>query len=147
MSHAREQIRDAVLQAVTGLATTGARAFASRVHPMNDNEMPCILVFTREEAAERLTQSKPRRQMRRLTVMVEGYAKLKTSYDDKLDTIATEVEKAIYNNTSLQSLVRDIFLINTAITLTGDAEKPVAVISMSFSAEYSTLENNPEIFA
>lgn len=147
MSHAREQIRDAVKLAVTGLATTGTHVFASRVHPVGDNELPCLLVFTREEAVERATLSRPRRQKRIVTVMVEGYAKLKTSYDDKLDTIATEVEKAIYNNTSLQTLVRDIFLTNTAITLTGDTEKPVAVVSMSFSAEYHTLENNPEIFA
>lgn len=144
MAHARTQIRDAVLAAVNNLPTTKRNAFASRVHPINDNEMPCLLVFTRDEAVERLTARPPRGMGRTLTVMVEGYAKLTSSYDDKLDKIALEVEKALYNNPSLQPVVRDIFLTNTAITLTGDADKPVSVVSMSFQAEYITREDDPE---
>ena len=147
MPHARTQIRDAVLAAVSNLPTTRRNAFASRVHPMNDNELPCLLVFTREEAAERMSTMPPRTFKRTLTVIVEGYVKLTSTYDDKLDKIAVEVEKAIYENPSLAGIVRDIFISNTAITLTGDAEKPVAVISMSFVAEYITRENDPETLA
>lgn len=145
MVHARDQIRDAVLAAVTGLTTTKKNAFASRVHPMNDNELPCVLVFTRNEASQPITQRPPRRIERQLTVMVEGYVKLATGYDDKLDKIAVEVETAIYNNTSLQSVVRDIFLTGTEIKLIGEAEKPVAAVSMSFLAKYYTLENDSQV--
>ena len=144
MTHARDQIRDAVLAAVTGLTTTKKNAFASRVHPVNDNELPCVLVFTREETSEPITMAQPRTMQSTLTVMVEGYVKLTTGYDDKLDKISVEVIKAIYNSTSLRAVVRDIFLSNTAITLVGDVEKPVAVVSMSFQAEYQTKENDPE---
>lgn len=144
MTHARDQIRDAVLAAVTGLTTTKKNAFASRVHPVNDTELPCVLVFTREETSEPITMAQPRTMQSTLTVMVEGYVKLTTGYDDKLDKISVEVIKAIYNSTSLRAVVRDIFLSNTAITLVGDVEKPVAVVSMSFQAEYQTKENDPE---
>lgn len=144
MTHARDQIRDAVLAAVTGLTTTKKNAFASRVHPVNDTELPCVLVFTREETSEPITMAQPRTMQSTLTVMVEGYVKLTTGYDDKLDKISVEVTKAIYNSTSLRAVVRDIFLSNTAITLVGDVEKPVAVVSMSFQAEYQTKENDPE---
>lgn len=144
MAHARTQIRNAVLAAVNNLPTTKRNAFASRVHPVNDNELPCVLVFARNEPLERITQAPPRGQQRTLTVMVEGYVKISAGYEDKLDKIAVEVEKAIYNNTSLQSLVRDIFLVNTEISAVGDAEKPVVVISMSFQADYITRENDPE---
>lgn len=145
MTHARDQIRDAVLAAVTGLTTTKKNAFASRVHPVNDNELPCALVFTRNEVSEPITLSPPRRIQRTLTVMVEGYVKATTGYDDKLDKIAVEVETAIYNNPSLKTLVRDIFLSGTEIKLLGEAEKPVAVVSMSFTAHYNTPENDPQV--
>jgi hypothetical protein len=144
MAHARDQIRDAVLAAVTGLATTKKNVFASRVHPVTDAELPCLLVFTRSESSEPTTLHKPRRFKRMLTVMVEGYVKMNAGYDDRLDKIAVEVEKAIYNNTSLNALLRDIFLAETEIKLAGDGEMPVAVVSMSFSANYHTLENDPE---
>lgn len=144
MTHARDQIRDAVLAAVTGLTTTKKNAFASRVHPVNDTELPCVLVFTREETSERITMSPPRTMRNTLTVMVEGYVKLTNGYDDKLDKISVEVTKAIHNSTSLRSVVRDIYLINTSISLVGDVEKPVAVVSMSWAAEYLTKENDPE---
>ncbi len=144
MSHARDKIRDAVLAAVANLATTKKNAFASRVHPVNDNELPCVLVFTRTETSAPITMHPPRRFERALTVMVEGYVKMNTGYDDKLDKIAVEVEKAIYGNPSLNALIRDIFISDTEIKIIGEAEKPVAVVSMTFSAKYHTLENDPE---
>jgi hypothetical protein len=145
MTHVRDQIRDAVLAAVIGLATTKKNAFASRVHPVNDNELPCVLVFTRNESSAPVTQATPRRIERMLTVMVEGYVKLNTGYDDKLDKIAVEVETAIYNSTSLKAVVRDIFLSGTEIKLLGEAEKPLAIVSMSFMAKYYTLENDSQV--
>lgn len=144
MAHAREQIRDAVLVAVTGLTTTKKNAFASRVHPVNDNEMPCVLVYTRLESSTPITMKQPRRFEHMLTVMVEGYVRLNTSYDDRADKIAAEVQTAVYNNTSLNALVRDIFLEETEIKITGEAEKPIAVVSMSFKARYQTFENDVE---
>lgn len=144
MSHARQQLREAVLAAVTNLPTTKRNAFASRVHPISDGELPCVIVFTRNESSEPMTIGLPRRFKHSLTVVVEGYVKMVDGYDNKLDKIALEVEEALYNNPSLQVLVKDIFLSETEIKITGEAEKPVALVSMSFSAEYHTLEDDPE---
>lgn len=144
MAHAREKIRDAVKAAVTGLPTTKRSVFTSRVHALNDNEMPCLLVFTRLDVSQRLTMKPPRRIKHTLTVLVEGYVKLGADYEEKLDKIGLEVERAIYNNPSLQTLVKDIFLTESESKITGDAEKPVAVITMNFTAEYYTLEDDPE---
>lgn len=144
MTHAREQIRDAVKAAVTGLPSTGNRVFASRVHPINDNELPCLLVFTRMESSAPLTIGFPRRMERTLAVLVEGYVKMTTGYDDKLDMIASEVEEAVQNDSSLSALVKDMFFAGCEIKLVGEAEKPVALISMEFTARYHTRENDPE---
>lgn len=144
MTHARHQVRDAIAAALQNLATTKRNVFISRVRPINDEHMPCLLVFTRSEQSEPITQGAPRRIGRAITVMVEGAVKLTEGYDDKLDKMSVEVEKALYNNPSLQALVKDIFLAGTEITLAGESEKPVAVISMSFAAAIHTPENNPE---
>jgi hypothetical protein len=145
MPHARDKIRDAVAVAVTGLTTTRNRVFTSRIHPVNDNELPCLLVFTRSESSSPQTLKPPRLIERNLSVMIEGYVKIIEGYDQKLDKIAVEVEQAIYNSTSLAAQLRDIFLTETEIKITGDAEKPVAVVSMTFNARYHTAENDPEI--
>ena len=144
MSHSREQIRAAVETAVTGLTTTGSRVFASRVYPLNDNELPCLLVHTRLETSTPITMGPRRRMERTVTVMVEGVVKANQDYDDTLDTISVEVEQAIYNAPSLQGLVKDIFLSGTEIKFTGESDKPVAVISMSFMARYNAREDQPE---
>ncbi len=144
MTHAREQIRDAIASELIGLTTTRKNVFTSRVHPITDNELPCLLVFTRAEASTLITMGQPRRIERDLTVMIVGCVKMNTAYDDKLDKIAVEVEQAIYNSASLKATLHDIFLSDTEIELTGEAEKPVAMISMSYVAKYHTLENTPE---
>lgn len=146
MAHVKHQIRDAVLSAVTGLSTTKRNAFASRVHPVTEKELPCVLVFTREETSTPITMGPNRRIARELEVLVEGYVKNADGYDEKLDKISKEVEAAIYNTPSLQSLIRDIFLSSTEIKLTGEGDKAVAAISMNFTAKYHTRENDPETF-
>jgi len=47
MSHARQQVRDAVVTAVTGLTTTSTRVYASRVYP--HDSLPSLAVYTLEE--------------------------------------------------------------------------------------------------
>jgi hypothetical protein len=144
MTHVRQQIRAAVVTALTNLTTTKKRIYATRVHPVNDNELPCLLIYTRDENSEPITMQQPRRIRRILTLAVDGVVKLNEGYDNKVDTIAVEVEAALYNNASLNALIKDIFLTATEIKITGEAEKPVAVVSMSFQVEYYTPENNPE---
>jgi hypothetical protein len=144
MTHVRKQIRDALVETLTGLNTVKSRVFASRVHPMNDNELPCLLVYTRNESAAPITMTRPRRMERSLSVMVDACVKMAAGYDDKLDKIAVEVEKAIYNSTSLRAIAKDIVLTESEIKITGEAEKPVAVISMTFEAVYFVAENDPE---
>ena len=145
MSHVREQIRDAAHAAVTGLITTGARAYASRVYPMTAATLPGLIVYTKSEESEPATMGRASRRIaRRLSLVVEGYVKLTAGASDKADTICAEVEAAIVADAALQALVKDVYLSSTEIKLMGDAEKPVAVVTMNFSAIYHTAENAPQ---
>ena len=53
MSHARQQIRDAVVAAVTGLATTGASVHKTRMFKFEDDDLPALGVYTLSEDIER----------------------------------------------------------------------------------------------
>ncbi len=144
MAHAREQIRDAVVIALTGLTTTGSRVYASRVYPMSEDNMPGIIVYTKTEISSPATLTIPRRIERNLNIMIDAYAKRLNDYDDTVDKICSEVESAIYSNAALKTLVKDIFIAETEIKLSGEAEKPVSIASLTLACRYYTPENNPE---
>lgn len=144
MAHASDQIAEAALAAVTGLTTTKRNAFRSRTHPITDAEMPCVLVEMGDEDSQPVTMGFPRRIERIAVLTIEGCVKLATGYDKKRTQIALEVEKAINNSASLKSLTKDIVLTGTERSATGEGEKTVARITLSFSVKYHTPENNPE---
>ena len=60
MSHARQQIRDAVATAVTGLSITGANVSKTRMFRFENDECPALSVYTLSEEIERDTM-KPSR--------------------------------------------------------------------------------------
>ena len=49
MSHVRQQIREQVATTVTGLTTTGSNVFQSRVYPLQDANLPALLVYSINE--------------------------------------------------------------------------------------------------
>lgn len=143
MSHVRQQIREALVTALTGLTTTAARVYPFRGVPLADAKLPCLLVNTDEESVEAGGISAPFRLERNLTVRVRGLAKQVDNLDDKLDTIAAEVETAL-GNTTLGGLVKMLSLSGVNISRDDDGERPVGEVEMVFSAVYVTAANAPE---
>lgn len=45
MPTARQQIREALETQLTGLTTTGARVYTSRVYPLNEDNLPALRIF------------------------------------------------------------------------------------------------------
>ncbi len=144
MAHARTQIRQRIIQTLTGLPTTKKRVFGSRVYPMDIDSLPGIAVYTLSEQSEPATMNS--RLVRMLDVAVEIYAKLADDIDGLIDKIAVEVESAIAADTDILDMVKWINLTETKIEISGDGEKPVAVATLTFSVRYETLENNPQDF-
>ena len=52
MAHLRQSIRERIATDVTGLSTTGSNVFQSRVYPVEDGSLPCLLVYTTSEESE-----------------------------------------------------------------------------------------------
>ena len=141
MSHARKQIRDAIVTAVTGLATTGTRVYKTRLYPLEQGKLPGICVYTKSEEILPATVTKPRTVERVLEVMLEAYT---LAGDDGLDQICVEVEEAIYANAALRALVKDVYMAGFEADFSGDGEKPVATGRLTVVCQYMTAENDVE---
>lgn len=144
MAHVRKQIRDAIVTAVTGLTTTGANVFRSRIYPLEKTKLPCLCIFTRSEAVEFDTLTISRSVSRNLEVMVEAYVKDTADYDNTLDTIAVEVEEALSADVTLGGLCKDLQVTAFEADFSGDGEQPVAVGRFTVAVNYRTAENDVE---
>ena len=144
MAHLRQQIRERVATTLTGLTTTGSNVFQSRVYPIENTKLPCLLIYTREESSEPLDMSPPRTIEKRLSLVVEGYVKPNSNYDDTIDTITKEVEVAMYGDRLINNLAKDSFLVSTDISFNGEGDNPLAIVVMTFEIPYHHTEGTLE---
>lgn len=144
MSHVRQQLRERAATTLTGLTTTGSKVYQSRVYPLGSANLPGLLIYTKSEDSEAVTMSGARTLLRNLSLVIEGYVKAVSNYDDTVDTIAKEVETAMGNDVTLNGLAKNSYLESTEIEYDGEGEKPVAVVSLTYTVEYMTIENAPQ---
>lgn len=140
--HVRRQLREAVATAVTGLATTGARVFQSRVYPVQSAEMPGLLVYTTGE--EVTDQSVGMLIGRVVQVLIEGQAKAAADLDDVLDQISKEVEIALSSTVTVGG--KPVLLNYEGCDISLDeASKPTGVLAMRFNALIYTQRSTPDV--
>ena len=143
MSHVRKQIRDALATTLTGLTTTGSNVFKGRFYSLQEAKLPALLIYTSNEVAEVQAMGTPKNSDRILAVTVEGYARSKSTVEDTLDQISVEVEEAFASQT-LGGLIRDIEYNGFELDANADPDQTVAVIRMTFSIEYTVVEDDVE---
>lgn len=142
MAHARTQIRDAVVTAVTGLTTTTTNVYSGRVYPFDT--LPCLAVYANEEAIDEEGGVMGAVDSRALTITIEGRARVATSVDDTLDTISKEIETAIGTDSTLGGLVECARLQATSLTLDGEAEQETGLIQLIYLIYYRVSLTDPE---
>ncbi|MCP4829812.1 MAG: hypothetical protein GY889_13160 [Proteobacteria bacterium] len=150
MAHARQQIREAVGTALTGLSTTGSNVFESRIYNFDEASLPGLnIMTTTEEVDEELCarSSSGFLLVRRLGVEVSAYVMATLNSDDQVDTICAEVETALSTDGALLAMVKELTLRSTEVELLAEAEKPIAKATLTFEAMYATLEQSPEVLA
>ena len=79
MAPYRQQIRERVATTLTGLTTTGSNVFQSRVYPIENTKLPCLLIYTKEESSEPLAMNPPRSIEKILQLVIEAYVKANTN--------------------------------------------------------------------
>ena len=143
MAHLRQSIRERIATDVTGLTTTGSNVFQSRVYPIEDSKLPCLLVYTTSEDSEVTEMASPRPMTRTLNVVVQGVVGA-TTPDDTLDLISKEVEVALAGDVTINSLANNSFLSSTEIEFNAEGAKPIGTVILNYIVEYRNLDNNPE---
>ena len=143
MPHVRQSLRERIASNVTGLTTTGANVFQSRVYTLEPDDLPCLLVYSTSETSERATMATTDSLNRDLTVMVEGYARTASNLDDTLDTISAEVETAVASDPTCNALALDTVLQSTEIEYDAEGDQPIGSVRLSFSVHYQTKSNVP----
>ena len=143
MAHLRQSIRERIATDVTGLSTTGSNVFQSRVYPVEDASLPCLLVYTTSEESEVTEMASPRPMTRFLNVIVQGVVGA-TTPDDTLDDISKEVEVALAGDVSINNLANNSFLSSTTIEFNAEGAKPIGTVMLNYIVEYRNVDNNPE---
>ena len=143
MAHLRQSIRERIATDVTGLATTGSNVFQSRIYPIEDASLPCLLVYSTSEDSEPTEMASPRPVTRILNVVVQGVVSA-TQPDDTLDLISKEVEVALAGDITINSLANNSFLSSTEIEFNADGAKPIGTVMLNYVVEYRNVDNNPE---
>ena len=144
-NHVRQQIREKIGATLTGLTTTGSNVFESRVYPLENANLPALIIYTKEESSEPIVIGTQRVMSRELSVVVEGYAKATSNFDDTIDTISKEVEAAIAADRTLDGLAKDTYLESTEIEFNAEGEKPLGYVSLTFLTNYYVKENAPDV--
>ena len=144
-NHIRQQIREYIGTTLTGLTTTGSNVYESRVYPLENARLPALIIYTKSETSEPIVIGTDRVMSRELAVVVEGYAKATSDFDDTIDTISKEVEQAIAADRTLDGKAKDTYLESTEIEFNGEGEKPLGYVSLTFLTNYYVNEQNPDV--
>lgn len=137
-NHLRQQIREAVATQLSGLTTTSTRVYQSRLHPLSDSNLPCLLVSTEDEEVRAVGLHSQPLLERTVRLTVRGVAKAVSNVDDLLDTMAKEVETAIGTaaDQTFGGLVKRIDLTGLRAEMDDGLEKPVGIVSIFYNVVY-----------
>lgn len=141
MTHVRTQIRDAAVTTLTGLTTTGARVYPSRLTPLRDADLPCLLVMTNDEEIAGADVHGVL-QERTLRLAVRAVAKVSGALDDTLDAMVAEVETALYAQT-FGGLAKSVNLAAISIEMEDALEKQAGFAELAYTVTYYTAAGSP----
>lgn len=144
MSHIRTQIRQRLVSNLTGLTTTGSNVYDTRIYPLAENKLPGIAVYTKSESSAYETMSPPRTLRKTLVAVIEIYVKMTSTFDEVLDTIAAEIEAALYGDLTQNGLAFDTRVVSFEADFGGDADQPLGQGIMQVEIIYPTTEGSPE---
>jgi hypothetical protein len=140
--HVRHQLRAAVAAALDAAGIVGAdNVFPARSRPTTDAQLPCLLVFTEDEAGERFTGDSTQR-----TVELVIRGRLKAVGDppqDALDALAVGIERAIAGAGNFGRLVFDLQYRRTHTGVSSNSDRQAGDIDVTYDVTINTANNDP----
>lgn len=105
MASKRSQIRIHLQSILTAaIPEVKGRVYPSRAAPIDDKNLPAILIYTRSESAEMMSVA-PKQYVKKARTQIEIVAKGNETVDDILDDLADKVFKAVTANEKLGVVV------------------------------------------
>ena len=144
-NHIRQQLRERAGTVLTGLTTTGSNVFETRIYPLENTNLPALVIYTKNETSEPIVISTNRLMSRELELIVEVYVKQTSNFDDQVDKMCKEVEVAISADTTLNGLAKDCFLQSTEIEYNTEGEQPLSYAVLTFLTNYYVQETAPDV--
>jgi len=141
MSHARQQIREAIvtlLDAITDV-TGYVKPFRTAPH----DRSPDIVVYTTTDEIMHQYDA-DNKYIHALTVEVEIRKKANDTLDDDLDALCSKVEVKMFTDPTLGGKVKQTELIQTDIKFDGEGNKDTGLATLTFEVWYRTVRTAPE---
>jgi len=143
MAHIRQQIREAVNTNITGLTTTGSNVFDTRFYPLEQSNLPALLLYSGDSELEYTTMGDDRTVVVRHEVIIEAIVEATSAPEDTLDTIIKEVQIA-NAQTNLGGLAQDFRLESIETSMDAEGEQPIVSATLTYACEYHYRESDPE---
>lgn len=136
MSHPRTNIRNAVKTRLeTDIPSLSGKIFTTRIRPLYQAKLPCILIYTLKEPSEISTEA-PREFMRSLQVVIEIVTKADDTLDDALDDLCLLVESSIFKEETFGGLVSDTILQDTEVSVLGEGDRLIGSAAITLLMPY-----------
>lgn len=138
--HPRIVIRKAIVQRLIEVQTLAKKnVFDSRVKPLFDQDMPAILVYTRDEKviSNQYDGDGSLDLVRELDLSIEAVSNSK-ELDTELDTLAEQIESAL-DNYEISDRKADMITLKTTETdMAIEGSKVYGAIRLTFGIKYRT---------
>ena len=142
MSHARTQIRDAVVAVLNG---TLLPVKSQRVTPLRQSELPVLTVSINRDVR---VESSYEEVLRKCYITVSIYAQSDVA-DDAIDDIAANIETLMFgtysveNGLYLSDLLHNLELEATEIRQNQEGQTDISIARLTFAGDYVINRSNP----
>ena len=145
MPHIRQNIRDNIVTAVTGLSTTGSNVYRTQIYPLEHDNLPGICVYSSVEDVGVDTMTGTRGLDRRCDVIIEAFVRAASNYDNTLDTICSEIEAGVSTDVTRGGNAKDTVLTRSEFEYSEEGDRPMAMARLTYSVQYRTAINNATV--
>ncbi len=144
--HIRQQLRNAIGNALVAIPELNGRIYMSRVYPFSTESLPGVNIsFISENIAEERSNVPDGREIFRLCTLEVTVNLMGQDSDNEFDDLAVLIEKAIYTGDEIRCLAKDWLLNSTEIEVLPEAEDPVTIGRMQWEFLYANIDTNPEV--
>lgn len=140
--HARRTIRESVGSLLRSSSITGTRVFENRLYPVQEKELPCLLVITEGDRSENITSSNNPQQQRNVRVLIRAIVKSSRELDDEMDDICAQVETAIAGASFSFRAQRQYIGTENRESIIGN--QPTGEATLFYEFTVRTKENDPQ---